>query len=76
MSYATVSVIVDGALDQEETFHSQVAVDAFLAFVQAQAADDGLLTEVYVVSHDHPETWDCSCIQYEQDHHPALTFNG
>ena len=76
MSYATVSVIVDGALDQEETFHSQVAVDAFLSFVQHQAADDGLLTEVYVVNHDHPETWDCSCIQYEQDHHPALTFNG
>jgi hypothetical protein len=73
--HADVSVVVDGALEEDETFFDYALMEQYLSEVEADAVDHGYLTEVYVVWHDH-EPGDCDCIQYLTDHHPTYTYNG
>ena len=78
MAYAEVSVIVDGALDKEETFHDYALQAEFIDSVREDARSDGYPTEVYILDHDHDHLGDgeeCACIQYAQDHRPAHAWN-
>jgi hypothetical protein len=76
MAYAEVTVIVDGAVEQEETFHDYLLMNAFIDGVREDAAGDGYPTEVYVMEHEHDETGqECSCAQYVADHHPRHAWN-
>lgn len=73
--YAEVTVIVNGALEEEETFHDYALMDAFLAEVRREASSHGYPTEVFVLYHEHPLQAECECIQFETDHHPLFTYN-
>jgi hypothetical protein len=73
--YVDVSVIVDGALDEEVTFHDEILLQQYLADVEADANGDGYHTEVYVVWHDHADGVECECIQYLSDYAPAHSYN-
>src|SRR5262245_40894860 len=76
MAYADVSIIVEGALEEEQRLHTDAEVDELVTRVEREAKADGLETEVYVLWHDHDEAdEECACIQYAQDHHPYASFN-
>lgn len=79
MSYAEVTVIVDGALSSEEVTYGQLDLDKVIVEAEQDALADGLPTEIYILHHDHdePDGEDCSCecIQYEQSHKPAYSWN-
>jgi hypothetical protein len=79
MTYAEVTVIVAGALESEEITFNQHDLDEFIATVREAAEIDGLPTEVHILHHDHDdptgEDFSCECVQYEQSHKPAFTFN-
>lgn len=72
--YADVSVVVDGALEESPRFYDECALNAYLAEIEADAADHGYPTEVYVLYHDH-EPRECECVQYLQDHKPTYSYN-
>jgi hypothetical protein len=75
-SYAEVTVIVDGALDESATFTDETALAEFLASQHTAAQADGLPTEVYVLWHDHAMSdQECCCVQYVSDHHPDYSWN-
>ncbi len=76
--YLDASVIVDGALEEDSTFHDYLVFEAWLEGVKEDAASHGYLTEVFVVEHDHADLEqdeECACVQYLTDHHPYLTLN-
>lgn len=75
MTYATVTVVVDGALESEETFFDYLLQDQFIDSVREDAESDGYPTEVYVQYHEHEPSDECECAQYETDHHPAFAWN-
>jgi len=76
MSYVTITVIVDGALESEDDFTDYALAEEWIREVARDAENDGVLTEVYLLRHEHDpfEDGDCSCIQYITDHHPAYVF--
>ena len=73
--YAVVSVIVDGALESEETYHDEVLMTNALDEIRDDSLADGVPTEVYVIYHDHDESVECECIQYETSHKPKFVYN-
>lgn len=77
MIYATVTVIVDGTLEEEHICYSQEEIQAFVGAQGVKAAMDGLPTQIWVLAHDHEQTEEegCVCIQYLSDHAPYCTFN-
>jgi hypothetical protein len=74
-AHAAVTVIVDGALDQEEVFTDYLRLEEFLSQVGDDAESDGYLTEVFVLEHDHEIGIECECAQYALDHRPTYVFN-
>ena len=59
-----------------ETFEDADQANRFIreAMREAESAEDGLTTEIYVLEHHHEMTDDeCSCVQYLADHSPAWT---
>jgi len=75
--YADVSVIVDGALEEDERFHDYMLLDAFVSVIEEDQKDHGYPVEVYILEHDHEEPngdEECACAQYLQDHRPSYTF--
>ena len=72
--YAEISVIVEGALDETETFTDQTLLDEYLATLESEAYASGYQFDVYVRWHDH-DPGDCECAQYETDHHPTYVYN-
>ena len=77
MTYADVSVVVDGALEESASFYDYAVLDAFIQTIREEAEGDGYRTEVYVLLHDHsPDVEECACSQYVQDHNPEYVFNG
>jgi hypothetical protein len=72
--YADVSVVVDGALEDEQTFYDETLMAEFIREIEDEARSDGYPTQVYVLFHDHPEG-ECECIQYVQSHKPYAEFN-
>lgn len=76
MTYATVDVIVDGALEDTETFTDYLLMNEFIDGVRVDAESDGYETEVFIQYHEHDmDIDDCACAQYETDHSPAFVFN-
>jgi hypothetical protein len=78
MAYADVSVIVDGALEESETFHDETLMNDYIGKIEDEAKDHGYETQIYVVFHEHEDLegdQECQCIQYLTDHHPYATFN-
>lgn len=74
--YATVTVIVDGALESEENYSDDLLMREHLRDIAEDAASDGYPTQVYVLTHEHADDGrECACIQYSQDHRPVHTFN-
>jgi hypothetical protein len=73
-AYAEVTVIVDGALDQEITFTDETLMRDFIDKIREDAESDGYPTEVFVLYHEH-EPGDCECVQYVTDHRPAYAWN-
>jgi hypothetical protein len=73
-AYADVSVVVDGALEEEHRFTDEALMTDYIRTVQDEAEGHGYRTEVFILEHDH-EPAECECIQYVQDHKPAYTFN-
>jgi hypothetical protein len=71
MAYAEVTVIVDGAVEQEETFHDYLLMDEFINGIREEARGDGYPTEIRVLEHGHADDGEeCACAQYKTDHHP------
>lgn len=81
--YYDVSVIVEGALDDDRVFgglggslDDGPSLEEYVAQVSRKAEADGLETEVYVRYHGHElEIEECSCAQYETDHFPKYHWN-
>jgi hypothetical protein len=74
--YADVSVIVDGALGESETFTDYLLLEEYVRTIEEEAAGHGYPTEVYVVEHNHAlDVDDCACVQYLTDHHPQYAYN-
>lgn len=74
--YADVSVIWNGALDEETTVYEDEEVDAIIAEAQAEAERDGSsLVQVFVLWHEHDnDGQECECVQYLTDHRPSYEF--
>ncbi len=69
-AWADVAVIVEGALAALQVFHDETALDAYVAEVRRDADADGLLTEVYVLWHEHSARLDgCGCAQHLSNRH-------
>jgi len=84
--YIDADVIVECAVDETRTFTEYddgstqefggtSTLDAWLATIEAEAMRLGIEVEVYLQRHEHAlEVEDCSCAQYETDHHPEHVF--
>ena len=78
MAYAELSVIVDGALETEETFHDETLMSARVEEIKEDARGDGYPTEVFILYHEHDDLTgdqECACVQYVTDHRPAYAWN-
>lgn len=77
MAYVTVTVLIDGALDDELDVDDR-DLDEFLG-ARLTELDEWTkthsdLVEMFILWHGH-EPRDCECAQYEQDHSPTYTWN-
>ena len=75
--YVDVSVIIDGALEEDERFHDEALLLDYVRTIQDEQAGHGYPAEVYVLEHEHEEPNgddECACAQYLQDHRPSYTF--
>jgi hypothetical protein len=75
--YTEVTVVIDGALDQSETFvPDSAARDRFVREQMEWAtAHPGSHVQVFVLWHPHREEDECECMQYVQDHRPDYEWN-
>ena len=73
--YAELTVVVDGALDVEATFHDEAVLREAIAADLEDAESHGYPTDIYVAYHDHEFGIECECAQFELDHSPAFTAN-
>ncbi len=69
--HATVTTLVDGALDEEHTFYDYLVLDEYLTSLLTDLQGEGYDAEVYILHHDaHVVGAECECAQYSQDHTP------
>ena len=73
--YQTITVIVDGALEEEVDFTDYLRAEAYLEEIRADSIAHGYPTEIYILEHYHLPGDDCQCIQYETDLRPFETIN-
>ena len=73
--YAELTVIVDGAVEEEATFADETLVTEFLNGLEREAEGDGVRMEIHRLDHDHARGMDCDCAQYATDHHPYRVFD-
>ena len=72
--HTELSVIVDGAFEEDATFTDYLVEQAFIDSIEEEAIGHGYPVEVFRVTHgDHPIGADCECIQYEISHRPILS---
>lgn len=67
--YAEVDLIVEGALEESETFGDETLMAHRIAEWDEELRGDGYPGEVFVVWHDHAPG-ECECVQYLQDGKP------
>lgn len=76
MVYAELTVVVDGAVESEETFTDYLLMDERVREIGEDAQGDGYPTEVFIQYHEHDITdGECLCVQYETDRKPAHSWN-
>lgn len=68
--YTEVTVVVDGALDKEETFRNPTGAQAYIEAIIAESKLDKVPTQIFKLDHDHAEGEECECAQYVTDHKP------
>jgi hypothetical protein len=76
--YSEISVIVDGAEEEFETFGDEILLQEFIAEIERDQRGHGYRVEVYRYDHDHaipPGDEECACRQYDTDHHPYRVFD-
>lgn len=71
--YDEITVIVEGALEETATFHDETLEHEYLSALAAELAGDGVEYAVYRLTHDHQETEECECVQFETSHLPLFT---
>lgn len=77
MAYSEVSVVVEGAEEENLTFADDALMKDYIERIRQEAEADGYPTEVFITYHEHAG-WpysDCDCKQYETDHKPAYSWN-
>lgn len=72
--YADVTVVVDGAVEEEERFTDETLMLDYVRTLEDEAAGHGYPVEVFILRHEH-EPRECECVQFLQDHKPAYRFN-
>jgi len=75
MAFTEITVVVDGAEMHHETYRSVYDAAALIQKTEQDAQTDGLHTQIYVVNHDHPDTYECVCVEYLTDHRPEYEWN-
>jgi hypothetical protein len=73
MTYAEVTVIINGAIESEEVITDSAILSDYISQVKSEALDDDITMEVYVLYHEHVPMEECMCAQYVTDHHPVWT---
>ncbi len=73
--HITVSVVAEGAFEEEKTFVDESCFDEYISRLRDEADGHDYLIEVYALRHDHEIGIDCECVQYVADHHPAFIYN-
>ena len=72
--HTELSVIVDGAFEEDATFTDYLDEWAFIHSIEEEAMDHGYPVEIFCVTHgDHPIGADCECAQYAISHEPILS---
>lgn len=70
--YWVADLLVDGALEESETFYDETDLDRWIEREFVPAEFDSL-AEVFVQKHDHPplkRDEECACVQYEVGSEP------
>lgn len=76
MSYAEVTVVVDGAEQELSIINDPDQMISYIERIESEAVADGLPTEVYVIEHPHDmDDEECACVQYLTDHRPRWSWN-
>lgn len=75
MAYAEVTVVVNGAVEQQLNIHDDALLTDFIDQEANEAASHGYPTQVYILYHEHHDETPCECAQYVQDHRPAYEWN-
>ena len=74
MRYATLTIVVEGALESETDYFDYALLEAAIRDVADEAKADGYETQVYVLEHAHAPDADCECVQFLADLRPTYTF--
>ncbi len=72
--YADLTVIVDGAIETEETHYDYALLRDAIVMYQHDAEGHGYPTDIFVQYHDH-DPGPCECAQFETDHRPFWSSN-
>ena len=72
--YYSVTIVVEGVEEDVREFTEYKYLEEYLANVEQEALEDGLVTEVYILHHPHEHGVACECQQYVLDHKPARVF--
>jgi hypothetical protein len=75
MAYADVTVIVEGAVEEDSIFTDEVRLRKYIGQIEEQAKGDGYHTEVFILRHEHSPDVECECAQYVTDGRPAYEWN-
>jgi hypothetical protein len=73
--FEEITVIVDGALDEEATFMDETVEMEYLRNLVSELRADGVSDfQVYRITHDHEpfDDGEDMCVQYLTDHHPLF----
>ena len=76
--YAEVTVLVEGALEEVETFTEEAKLDDYIETWREDAEGSGYPCEVFVTYHEHrplDADEECHCHQYLTDHRPTYAWN-
>lgn len=71
--YADVTVVVEGAVEEDRRFFDSALLQEFIEELRREQQDSGYNFAI-VLEHDHDPTADCSCVEYLQDHRPTYEF--
>lgn len=70
MAYIEASTIIEGALEETETFQYADEYQEWLDATIEELAD--VDAQVYAIHHEHDlDVDDCACVQYLTDHAPV-----